>query len=140
MAGATAGDRWRRLKRAFAGLLHAIAENIEGRVELDVVKQHLKDVINDLRRSADCQREELMAAPDPFEHLRGPGLGHVFTDRNDLYDDMRRLLWMAVIAAGGELRLTPRGYPGDYLWGQKTYVSLDPASGEIVLTVGHVTP
>lgn len=76
---------------------------------------------------------------DTLDHLRGPGLGHVFTDQDDPYDDVCRLVWMAVTAAGGELRLTPRVYPGEGLFGRKTKVALDPSTGELVLTVERVT-
>jgi hypothetical protein len=74
---------------------------------------------------------------DDFAHLRGDGLNYVFA-RDDPDSDVRRLLWMTVIVSGGELRLLPRAYPGDGLWGQKTHVELDPSTGEIVLTVQRV--
>lgn len=81
-----------------------------------------------------------MADIDAFDHLRGPGLRHVFTDRDDPHDDARRLIWMAVTAAGGEIRLAPRAWHGDGRWSSKTHVWLDAETGEIVLSVERVAP
>lgn len=51
--------------------------------------------------------------------------------------EVRRLLWMATIAAGGELRLKPRDYPGDGQWSHVTRVETDAETGEIIIRVAH---